>query len=66
MFKSLLAGLRTICADFPGARRIADPELVYSMADIAFFGVFIAFHRKQLFLILPAAVGQGKWDFELP
>ena len=34
IFESLLAGLRTVCADFPDARRSPDPKVDYSMADI--------------------------------
>jgi hypothetical protein len=50
IFESLLAGLRTVCTDFPDARHIPDPELDYSMADIGLSAFFLFFFESESFL----------------
>jgi hypothetical protein len=66
IFESLLAGLRTVCAEFPDARRSPDPEVDYSMADIGLSAFSLFFMRKRVLFVLPTAFREGTWDFELP
>jgi len=59
IFESLLAGLRTVCADFPDARRSPDPELDYSMADIELSAFSLFFMQSESFLSYQRRLEKG-------
>src|ERR1700679_1564729 len=59
IFESLLAGLRTVCADFPDARRSPDPELDYSMADIGLSAFSLFFMQSESFLSYQRRLEKG-------
>jgi hypothetical protein len=61
IFESLLAGLRTVCADFPDARR--SPESGVGLLDGGYrpFSVFLVFYVKRVLFVFPTAVGEWAW-----
>ena len=59
IFESLLAGLRTVCAEFPDARRSPDPEVDYSMADIGLSAFSLFFMQSESFLSFQGRLEKG-------
>jgi hypothetical protein len=59
IFESLLAGLRTVCADFPDARRSPDPKVDYSMADIGLSAFSLFFMQSESFLSFQGRLEKG-------
>jgi hypothetical protein len=59
IFESLLAGLRTVCADFPDARLSPDPAVDYSMADIGLSAFSLFFMQSESFLSFQVRLEKG-------
>jgi hypothetical protein len=59
ILESLLAGLRTVCAEFPDARRSPNPEVDYSMADIGLSAFSLFFIESESFLSFQGRLEKG-------
>src|SRR5258708_39871771 len=60
IFESLLAGLSTVCAGFPDARRSPDPDVKYPMADIGLSAFSLFFMQSESFLSHQRRLEEGQ------